>query len=329
MQRFAHTPHRSARRKVWAPGLAALLVALVAGGCTAGGSSDGSPSDAKQGDPTLSLPAPGKYATLLEPCGAVPASMLEDLLPGISSLSPDQQERALQGTPAVTYDTDRRVGCSWKADAPDSSHRLSLDIERVVSYDTSVSDAQRAQQVYARELKAAHIPASGSPSPPSTGDETGSGSPSDTPDASDAPNPSGTPNTPGASDSTDIHGTSGTPRKSSTPNTSGTPSGSPSGSGGDLVDGSDGSSGDAALAPGLQPRRLTDLGDEAYVDDVLSQSGSATRNRTVSVVFRTSNVIVTITYTAQPTHADEVPDSKELQDRAQALAKKLTDEFDQ
>jgi hypothetical protein len=301
---------------VWAPGLAALLVALVAGGCTAGGSADGSPSDAKQGDPTLALPAPGKYRTLLEPCGAVPTSMLKDLLPGLSSLSPDQQERPLQGTPAVTYDTDRRVGCSWKADAPDSSHRLSVDIERVVSYDTTVSDADRAKQVYGQKQKSAHIPASGSASPPSTGGgATGnSPSPSDTPDASD---------TPGAGD------TSGTPESGDTPNTSGKPSDSPSGTGNDLDDGTDGSAADGAPAPGLLPRRLSDLGDEAFVNDVLSQSGSATSNRTVSVVFRTSNVIVTITYTAQPTHQDEVPDSKELQDRAQALAQKLADEFDQ
>jgi hypothetical protein len=314
VQRIAHTPHRSARRRVWAPGLAALLVALVAGGCTAGGSSNGSPSDAKQGDPALALPSPGKYRTLLEPCGAVPQSMLEDLLPGVSSLTPDQQERALQGTPAVTYDTDRRVGCSWKADAPDSSHRLSVDIERVVSYDSTVSDADRAKQVYSQKQKAAHIPESGSASPPSTGDGT-EGSTGGPPSPSNTPNPG------------DTSGTSGTPENKDAPNTSGDPSDSPSGTASDPGD--SGSSDDGALAPGLQPRRLSDLGDAAFVNDVLTQSGSATQNRTVSVVFRTSNVIVTVTYTAQPTHPDEVPDSKELQDRAQALAKKLADEFDQ
>ncbi|MCA1222463.1 DUF3558 domain-containing protein [Streptomyces sp. 8L] len=327
---MAQAPHRSARRKVWAPGLAALLVALVAGGCTAGGGTDDSPSDAKQGDPTLSLPAPGKYRTLLEPCGAVPTSMLKDLLPGVSSLAPEQQDRVLAGTPAVTYDTDRRVGCSWKADAPDSSHRLAVDIERVVSYDPSVSDADRAKQVYAKEQKAAHIPESGSAAPPSTGD---GGSAAGSAGGSTSPSPS---NTPGATDTSDASGTSsasGSSGASGSKGASTTPGGppaSPSGTpGGDGGTGVGGSSDDSDLAPGLQPRRLSDLGDAAFVNDVLAQSGSATQNRTVSVVFRTSNVIVSVTYTAQPTHADEVPDSKELQDRAQALAKKLADEFDQ
>ncbi|WTL50731.1 DUF3558 domain-containing protein [Streptomyces sp. NBC_01497] len=315
--RIAHTPHHGARRRLWAPAAAALLVAFLAGGCTAGGGADGSPSDAKQGDPTLALPAPGKYRTLLEPCGAVPASMLKDLLPGVSTLAPDQQARALQGTPAVTYDTDRRVGCSWKADAPDSSHRLAVDIERVVSYDTAVSDADRAKQVYEQKQKAAHIPVSGSASPPSTGDGAGTsagGSPSPS-DTSGTPDPSGTPGTKGAPNTPDV--------PSNSP--SGTPGGPDAGAGA----GAEGSTDSDTLAPGLQPRRLSDLGDAAFVNDVLAPSGSATQNRTVSVVFRTSNVIVTITYTAQPTHSDEVPDSKELQDRAQALAKTLADEFDQ
>lgn len=47
----------------------------------------------------------------------------------------------------------------------------------------------------------------------------------------------------------------------------------------------------------------------------------------MSVVFRTSNVIVTIEYTAQPALATEVPDSKELQEKAQALGENLVDRF--
>lgn len=43
----------------------------------------------------------------------------------------------------------------------------------------------------------------------------------------------------------------------------------------------------------------------------------------MSVVFRTSNVIVSVHYTAQPDSVTEVPDSKELQEKAQALARKL------
>jgi hypothetical protein len=45
------------------------------------------------------------------------------------------------------------------------------------------------------------------------------------------------------------------------------------------------------------------------------------------VVFRTSNVIVTIEYTAQSAASAAVPDSKELQEQAQALAGKLVEQF--
>ncbi|MGI5368259.1 DUF3558 domain-containing protein [Streptomyces iakyrus] len=75
----------------------------------------------------------------------------------------------------------------------------------------------------------------------------------------------------------------------------------------------------------LQPRVLEDLGDEAFLDDGLSSSGSTAKQRTVTVAFRTSNVIVTIEYAEQPTTVGVVPDSKEMQDRAQKLASQLAD----
>lgn len=81
-----------------------------------------------------------------------------------------------------------------------------------------------------------------------------------------------------------------------------------------------------AAGPGpvdLQPRALTGLADEAFLDDQLSTSGSAAEQRTVTVVFRTSNVIVTIEYAEQPAAGQAVPDSKELQDRARNLASQL------
>jgi hypothetical protein len=43
------------------------------------------------------------------------------------------------------------------------------------------------------------------------------------------------------------------------------------------------------------------------------------------VAFRTSNVIVTIQYEEQPATVGTVPDSKEMQDRAQKLASQLAD----
>ncbi|MET7697026.1 DUF3558 domain-containing protein [Streptomyces sp. NPDC005485] len=108
--------------------------------------------------------------------------------------------------------------------------------------------------------------------------------------------------------------------------------GSPSGSAS-----ADGESADAAAPSGtasasetpaaLQPRTLDGLGDEAFLNDKLSASGSTAQQRTVTVVFRTSNVIVTIEYDEQPTASAEAPDSKELQDRAENLAQKLAETF--
>ncbi|MBC2905917.1 DUF3558 domain-containing protein [Streptomyces cupreus] len=75
----------------------------------------------------------------------------------------------------------------------------------------------------------------------------------------------------------------------------------------------------------LQPRILDDLGDEAFLNDVLSSAGSTAQQRTVTVAFRTSNVIVTIQYEEQPATVGTVPDSKEMQDRARKLAAELAD----
>ncbi|MEZ3180036.1 DUF3558 domain-containing protein [Streptomyces pimonensis] len=90
------------------------------------------------------------------------------------------------------------------------------------------------------------------------------------------------------------------------------------------------SSGSSTASPStapsdLQPRLLEDLGDEAFLDDELSSSGSTAEQRTVTVAFRTSNVIVTVEYAEQPMTVGVVPDSKELQDRARKLASELAD----
>ena len=61
------------------------------------------------------------------------------------------------------------------------------------------------------------------------------------------------------------------------------------------------------------------------MNDVVSGSASTAQQRTVTVAFRTSNVIVTIEYEEQPATVGTVPDSKEMQDRARNLASKLAD----
>ncbi|MDQ1017256.1 DUF3558 domain-containing protein [Streptomyces afghaniensis] len=263
------------QRKAYASGIAALLAALLAG-CT-GGSADGGPADdSNPGDTgTASAAAePGRYRTLPEPCGAVSEGSLDELLPGIRQITDEEQrEKAYEGEATVTYDTDRKVGCQWKVDAPQATDHLLVDFERVVSYDNAVSDDSQAEQLFAEKEAAAHLPE---------------------PTATESAPPGSTP--------------------SGSPSPSGTSSPSPS------------ASASASATPtDLQPRVLEDVGDEAFLDDELSSSGSTAKQRTVTVAFRTSNVIVTIEYAEQPATVGVVPDSKEMQDRALKLASQLAD----
>ncbi|MHC3473226.1 DUF3558 domain-containing protein [Streptomyces sp. 7R007] len=86
------------------------------------------------------------------------------------------------------------------------------------------------------------------------------------------------------------------------------------------------SSASSSVTPAdLQPRTLDGLGDEAFLDDELSGSASTAQQRTVTVAFRTSNVIVTIEYEEQPAGVGIAPDSKEMQDKARKLAAQLAD----
>ncbi|MFE3640134.1 DUF3558 domain-containing protein [Streptomyces sp. NPDC059169] len=273
-------------RKRYVPVLAVLLATLVAG-CTTGTDGADPSTDAKAGETTGPAAPPGKYRTLYEPCGAVQHAMLLEMLPGIAEMPAEQQEKALRGTAAVTYDNDRRVGCSWKADSRDASHHLRIDVERVVSYDPAVSDEDRAQEVFSGKQSAAGLTA---PPAPSTTNTTSGTTPSPgAPATASGPAPAGSPVT------------SGSP----------TPSGRP------------------AAPSGLAPRALEGLGDAAFLNDVLDRAGSTAQHRTVSVVFRTSNAIVTVEYGEQPARTTEVPDSGELQEKAQALARKLAERFNE
>ncbi|WP_432152196.1 DUF3558 domain-containing protein [Streptomyces sp. bgisy029] len=275
----------------YVPGVA--LLAALAVGCSAGSDGSATDADSKPGGPTVTTAPPGKYRTLPAPCRAVPGSTLKDLLPGVAELSRRQQEKALRGSPTVTYDTDRKVGCSWKSDAPDSSRNLSIDFERVVSYDPAVSDDDRARALYVKKENAADL--SGRTTP-GTAPEKGTPKSSASPEAEE-PDSSRSPTSPSASPSS----TSGTPGGSGTPGASG------------------------SSDEDLRPRVLDKLGDAAFLDDLLTRAGSTAQHRTVSVVFRTSNVIVTVRYGEQPVLVTKVPDSKELQDKAQALARKLAE----
>ncbi|UXI80106.1 DUF3558 domain-containing protein [Streptomyces vinaceusdrappus] len=283
------------QRKAYVPGVAALLAALLAG-CT-GGSDDGATSDnSNPGQPGVATEAaePGKYRTLPEPCGAVGDKALGSLLPGLQEIADEEQrEKAYAGEPTLAYDTDRKVGCRWKVESADATDHLFVDFERVVSYDKAVSDDSEAERLFAERVEAADLP---EPVISESASASGSSSASGTPSSGEpTAGPSGAPSAPAASGS----GSSST-----------TPSSSAS---------------DGAASTELQPRLLDDLGDEAFVDDELSSSGSTAKRRTVTVAFRTSNVMVTVEYAEQSATLGVVPDSEEMQDKARKLASQLAD----
>lgn len=293
------------QRKAYVPGVAALIAALLAG-CTGGGALGGEPDDSKPGDTggTTSAAEPGKYRTLPEPCGEVDRGTLDSMLPGIKETpGEEQREKVYEGVPTVTYDTDRRVGCRWKVESSDATHHLLVDFERVVSYDPNVSDDTRATEVYSSKAQKADLPEpSGTPS----ADEEDGGAGGDGEDGGAGAEPS---DGAGTDASESGNGDKGDDK-------------------GDADDSASGDSSEQGVTPpGLQPRILEDLGDEAFVDDAFSTSASTTRHRTVTVVFRTSNVIVTVEYDEQPGRLTDIPDSKEMQDKALELAGSLTDSF--
>ncbi|MFB9467481.1 DUF3558 domain-containing protein [Streptomyces cinereospinus] len=290
------------QRKAYVTGVAALLAALLAG-CTGGPDDGGSTDDANQGGSGTAPAAaePGRYRTLPEPCGAVRQDTLGSLLPGIQQIADaEQREQAHQGRATLTYDNDRKVGCRWKVESTVATDYLFVDFERVVSYDSAVSDDDQAQQLFAARRTAADLPEP-------TVTET------------QPPSPAGTAS-PSATGPTGPTGSTG----STGPDSPNSPQGGPSATLGGTASGTpDPASSATPIA--LQPRVLDDLADEAFLDDELSSSGSTATQRTVTVAFRTSNVIVTIVYEEQPATVGVVPDSKELQDRARKLAAELAD----
>ncbi|MFB0617058.1 DUF3558 domain-containing protein [Streptomyces sp. AGS-58] len=275
------------QRKAYVSGTAALLAALLAG-CTSGSGDAGQADDANPGDAGTTAVAaqPGKYRTLPEPCRAIGHDNLAALLPGIQQITdPAQRDKAYQGEATLTYDTDRKVGCRWKVESAGATDRLSVDFERVVSYDNAVSDDDQAQKLFQEKETAA-----------------------------DLPDPSGA-------------ATAAVPTATPSPTGSARDDASPSATRPSSASSAASASSAGAQPADLQPRALSDLGDEAYLDDRLSTSGSTAEQRTVTVVFRTSNVLVTIQYEEQPTATGTVPDSKEMQDRAGDLASQLADAF--
>ncbi|MFT2016407.1 hypothetical protein ACMA1D_11265 [Streptomyces sp. 796.1] len=359
------------QRRPYVPGTALTAAALVAGLAGCSGETAATSNDKNQPGSSSSTTnaRPGKFRTLPEPCGSVGTDTLRALLPGLDDQDEEAQEAVLEGQPAVTYDTDRRVGCRWKLTTPEGSRHLTLDFERIVSYDPEVGDDERAAAAYAKKAKAAKIPLVDATASP------GSGQPSETESASPTPGGTAAPQTgaataddgvttadadqpdivrgTGEAPTTDPHGRadladttawhlasardagqgaeSGAVRvvaptgdpsatTSATPSTGGTPS-----PGGSPSDGSEPGD-DAGEAPDLSPRQLDGIGDEAFLNDEFNTADSGV-HRDITIVFRSSNVIVTLEYDQWSTDPQHLPDSAELQEKAQGLARKLPGRF--
>ncbi|WP_030772572.1 hypothetical protein [Streptomyces sp. NRRL F-2664] len=284
---------RKAVRRVL-PGIA-MLTALAAGaaaltGCT-GGSDGAGTSDAKAGGNAAAPAQPGKYRSLPAPCKAgADSKKLKAMLPASDSLTPEQREQLYAGVADASYDGDRHVGCRWSAQVPEETRLLSVGFERVVSYDRAVaSDDDKAKQVYVRLLTDAHLPFPGPATTPTPGAANPASPAASTPPPAGGTPPAGTP-------------AAGTPA----PGTSPSPQ------------------------PELGSRVLEGLGTEAFLDDKLSPAGAtAAQSRTVRIVFRTSNVIVKVEYSVQPTLPGTVPSSAETQDKARQLALALAERFNE
>ncbi|MFD9816796.1 hypothetical protein [Streptomyces sp. NPDC059080] len=304
---------------------AALTVGLT--GCSGGSSAPA--GDAKGGDPAaLSQSAePGRYSTLPDACRLPSGSTVRSMLPGDGKrLSGDEAAQVYGGQADVTYDTDRRVGCRWKRETTAGTRHLTLDIQRVVSYDAKISDEDRAREVYGERALAAGVPQEGAESaPPSDepspsakpgkdgkGEKAGKGGNADSTDGAEARRAAG-----GAADAL----TAGSAADALTAD---------GGSGGKGKDGGKGGKGGKADAPSGSPspgttaHTLDDLGDAGFLEDALATADSGV-HRDITVVFRTSNVVVTFTYDQWSTDKTRVPESQELQDKAHALAEELAD----
>ena len=274
------------QRKAYVPGVATLLAALLAG-CTGGSADGGSTDDSNPGDTGTSTVSaqPGRYNSLPEACGAVGQGTLDSLLPGIKEIT-DEDQRAKAYAGEATLTYDTDRKVGCRWKVESTDATDHL----LVDFERVVSyDNAVSDDTQAKELFAEKEVAADLPEP--------------------------TTSSPGADDSS-----SATPTASSSATAGADPSDSASAS-----DDASASASSTVTPADLQPRVLDGIGDEAYLDDALSGSGSSAQQRTVTVVFRTSNVIVTIEYEEQPAGVGITPDSKEMQDKARKLASQLAD----
>jgi hypothetical protein len=80
--------------------------------------------------------------------------------------------------------------------------------------------------------------------------------------------------------------------------------------------------------PSLPPRTLDGIGDDAFIDDRLKTAADGRgSHRDITLVFRTSNVLVTVEYSQSIADAQRTPVSAELQKYAKTLARQLAEQF--
>jgi hypothetical protein len=273
------------QRKAYVPGAAALLVALLAG-CTSGSADSGTTDDANPGDA-------GTATAVAQP------GKYRTLPEPCGAVGHGTLDSLLPGIKQITDTEQRDAAYAGEATLTyDTDRKVGCrwKVESTDATDHLLVDFERvvsydnavSDASQAQTIFATKETAADLPEP------TTSATASDSASASNSASASG----------------SATPSSSA----SATPSSSTSAT-----------SSSSASPTGLQPRVLSDLGDEAFLDDGLSSSGSTAKQRTVTVVFRTSNVIVTIEYEEQPATVGVVPDSQKMQDRARKLAVQLAD----
>ncbi|QIY72641.1 DUF3558 domain-containing protein [Streptomyces sp. RLB1-33] len=265
----------------------AALLAALLAGCTGGSAKNGAAADPKPGDISANTPA------------AQPGKY-RTLPEACAAVSHDSLDSLLPGIKQIT-DQDQRDK------AYEGQATLTYDTDRRVGCGWKVDSTDATDHLNvdfervvsydnavsddsrAQDIYATEETAANLPEP------SASATPSDTGSASATP--SATPSAPASS------ATSSASASAST------------------------SAGASETPADLQPRKLSGLGDEAFLNDKLNSASSTAQQRTVTVVFRTSNVIVRIEYAEQPTASTGTPDSKEMQDKARNLAQKLVDRF--
>lgn len=275
---------RPVRRSAGAARARALLCGLGAGllglavltACTPTSEADDPTTDATSADGanTVMSAPPGKYQELPQPCGTVAKNTLTKLLPGSDDYA---------GQAALTYDTDRRVGCRWSTTDignEGGSRFLTIDLERVVSYDPTVSDESQAEEEYNAKAVAAGIPSAVTSSSTSPAAAAGSG-------------------------------TTPPPGVTASPTTSASPS----------------PDADTSASATAGSRALTDLGDNAFLDDEVTTRDAGV-HRDITIVFREANVLITIEYSQSSADKTIIPASAAVQDGVQRVASEIAHQFD-